>query len=247
VTPIWNQLKTRLSTTKTPSNLVRMVDTNTTTTSSEQQQQQQLPLPTTTTTTTNDNVSYHTRPSEDRTTSTDQTTTTTTTMMKMIQEMDEIITHELIHIYDVRQLQLNLIHCNDLAYSEIRAAREAECSQFNTTTTTANTIIMSNNNNSTTTTTTTNNNIDKYQKQHKQQYKQWSDCVRTRATTATKNIFPSYRAHQCIQNVYTTAMADLRPFSSSSPTTTTTLHNHHHHQSNTETSSTMEDPYVSKK
>jgi hypothetical protein len=42
-------------------------------------------------------------------------------------EMMDILTHELVHVYDVRQLQLNLRDCENLAYSEVRAAREAEC------------------------------------------------------------------------------------------------------------------------
>ena len=42
-------------------------------------------------------------------------------------EMEEILTHELIHVYDVRRLALDLRDCESLAYSEIRAARHAEC------------------------------------------------------------------------------------------------------------------------
>lgn len=42
-------------------------------------------------------------------------------------EMHEILTHELVHVYDVRHLQLDLRDCENLAYSEVRAARQAEC------------------------------------------------------------------------------------------------------------------------
>eukprot|EP00977_Amphora_coffeiformis_P007547 scaffold1663_cov171-Amphora_coffeaeformis.AAC.2 len=42
-------------------------------------------------------------------------------------EMEEILTHEFMHVYDVRQMQLDLRDCENLAYSEIRAARQAEC------------------------------------------------------------------------------------------------------------------------
>ena len=42
-------------------------------------------------------------------------------------EVSEILVHELIHVYDVKQLQLDLLECRNLAYSEVRAAREAEC------------------------------------------------------------------------------------------------------------------------
>ena len=166
-----------------------------------------------------------------------------------MKEMDEIITHELIHIYDVRQLQLNLVHCHDLAYSEIRAAREAECSHLNhhgTTTGSNSSSFRSHTESGSRSIASSIRNSDRHDnrnqetgnpQQQKQQHKQFNDCVRTRATTATKNIFPSYRAHQCIQQVYTAAMADLRPFR---------MANNNHN--NNETDSTpLNDPYVSKK
>lgn len=42
-------------------------------------------------------------------------------------EMEQVLVHELIHVYDVIQLKLDLRTCVNLAYSEIRAARDAEC------------------------------------------------------------------------------------------------------------------------
>jgi hypothetical protein len=47
---------------------------------------------------------------------------------EQLHEMEEILTHELMHVYDVRQLHLDLRDCENLAYSEVRAARAAECS-----------------------------------------------------------------------------------------------------------------------
>jgi len=44
-------------------------------------------------------------------------------------EVEEILTHELIHLYDVQTLQLDLADCETVAYSEVRAAREAECAR----------------------------------------------------------------------------------------------------------------------
>jgi hypothetical protein len=44
-----------------------------------------------------------------------------------VAEMEEILVHELIHVYDVRKLQLDLRSCENLAYSEVRAAKQAEC------------------------------------------------------------------------------------------------------------------------
>lgn len=42
-------------------------------------------------------------------------------------EVEEILTHELIHLYDVQNLRLDLQECENLAYSEVRAAKAAEC------------------------------------------------------------------------------------------------------------------------
>ena len=42
-------------------------------------------------------------------------------------EMEQVLTHELIHVFDVRVQKLDLRSCETLAYSEVRAAREAEC------------------------------------------------------------------------------------------------------------------------
>ena len=43
------------------------------------------------------------------------------------QEKEEALLHELVHVYDAYVKRLNLRRCEDLAYSEVRAAREAEC------------------------------------------------------------------------------------------------------------------------
>eukprot|EP00547_Thalassionema_nitzschioides_P010021 CAMPEP_0194224290 /NCGR_PEP_ID=MMETSP0156-20130528/37082_1 /TAXON_ID=33649 /ORGANISM="Thalassionema nitzschioides, Strain L26-B" /LENGTH=173 /DNA_ID=CAMNT_0038955763 /DNA_START=203 /DNA_END=721 /DNA_ORIENTATION=- len=42
-------------------------------------------------------------------------------------EMEQVLVHELMHVYDVRVNKLDLRTCENLAYSEVRAAREAEC------------------------------------------------------------------------------------------------------------------------
>jgi len=42
-------------------------------------------------------------------------------------EIEEILTHELTHLYDVQTLRLDLQECENLAYSEVRAAKAAEC------------------------------------------------------------------------------------------------------------------------
>ena len=45
-------------------------------------------------------------------------------------EMEESLVHELIHVYDHIVANRDLRDCQQLAYSEIRAAREAECSEY---------------------------------------------------------------------------------------------------------------------
>lgn len=42
-------------------------------------------------------------------------------------EVEEILTHELVHLYDLQTLKLDLQECENLAYSEVRAAKAAEC------------------------------------------------------------------------------------------------------------------------
>jgi hypothetical protein len=47
--------------------------------------------------------------------------------LRNTEEMEQVLTHELIHIYDVKIQKLDLRQCDNLAYSEVRAAREGEC------------------------------------------------------------------------------------------------------------------------
>lgn len=43
------------------------------------------------------------------------------------EDIEATVTHELVHIYDIEKKKLDLTKCDNLAYSEVRAAREAEC------------------------------------------------------------------------------------------------------------------------
>eukprot|EP00553_Chaetoceros_curvisetus_P010284 CAMPEP_0204634980 /NCGR_PEP_ID=MMETSP0717-20131115/30536_1 /ASSEMBLY_ACC=CAM_ASM_000666 /TAXON_ID=230516 /ORGANISM="Chaetoceros curvisetus" /LENGTH=195 /DNA_ID=CAMNT_0051653579 /DNA_START=49 /DNA_END=636 /DNA_ORIENTATION=+ len=43
-------------------------------------------------------------------------------------EIEQVLIHELIHVYDVHARNWDLTNCYTLAKSEVRAAREAECS-----------------------------------------------------------------------------------------------------------------------
>ena len=42
-------------------------------------------------------------------------------------EVQEVLVHELIHVYDMHVRGLDFHDCHQLAYSEVRAARDAEC------------------------------------------------------------------------------------------------------------------------
>lgn len=44
-------------------------------------------------------------------------------------QIEEVLVHELVHAYDYSHNRCNFSTCAGLAYSEIRAAREAECSK----------------------------------------------------------------------------------------------------------------------
>mmetsp|Transcript_19425 Transcript_19425/g.45944 ORF Transcript_19425/g.45944 Transcript_19425/m.45944 type:complete len:425 (+) Transcript_19425:132-1406(+) len=122
------------------------------------------------------------------------------------QEMEEMMTHELVHVYDARQLQLDLRDCENLAYSEVRAAREAECRLL----------------------------AQKYEEAQQQLQQQQSpsstsssywpklpspspsallqNCVKERAFLATKNLFSYSDSRKCLNKVFDAAMADKRPF-----------------------------------
>lgn len=45
-------------------------------------------------------------------------------------DIEEVLVHELIHVYDYTNRRCDLSTCEGLAFTEVRAAREAECNQF---------------------------------------------------------------------------------------------------------------------
>jgi hypothetical protein len=127
------------------------------------------------------------------------------------EEVEEVLVHELMHVYDVRVREMDLRcatiismfvifqtydffatisvfffpqhlpffrDCVQLAYSEVRAAREAEC--FSST---------------------------RFFK---------AVCVKDRATIATKNMFPS-KGQECVRQVFEDAMKDHTPFTPVEP------------------------------
>ncbi|GKY90837.1 hypothetical protein MPSEU_000056500 [Mayamaea pseudoterrestris] len=123
--------------------------------------------------------------------------TTTAAAAAARQEMEEILTHELVHVHDVRMLQLDLRDCESLAYSEVRAAREAECFSHSDSYATLQppatpawyTLGMRSNKNT----------------------KQ--SCASRTAETATSNLFPQRNmAKDCVNKVFDQAYGDARPF-----------------------------------
>mmetsp|Transcript_6884 Transcript_6884/g.10460 ORF Transcript_6884/g.10460 Transcript_6884/m.10460 type:complete len:316 (-) Transcript_6884:56-1003(-) len=101
-------------------------------------------------------------------------------------EMEQVLVHELLHVFDVRVNRLDLQQCENLAYSEVRAAREAECHHtFNTATTTAAWSLLL---------------------PGRQYY-----CIPHKAHRAVANLFPSHEAKACLNTVFAAAMKDMEP------------------------------------
>ena len=102
-------------------------------------------------------------------------------------EMTQILTHELVHAYDVQRLQLNFGDCETAAYSEVRAAREAECYVDPTTT-------------------------KKSRLPFASPALLTEMCVKQKAIGATQNLFP-WKGRGCVGTVFRQAYDDPRPFS----------------------------------
>jgi hypothetical protein len=101
-------------------------------------------------------------------------------------EIDEVLTHELIHVFDVHHRKWDFTNCQTLARSEIRAAREAECDSISSILTAPFGRTMS----------------SLFGKDR---------CVMEKAKEATKNMFP-YKGFDCVNHVFKEAMVDNAPF-----------------------------------
>ncbi len=127
-------------------------------------------------------------------------------------EVEEILTHELVHLYDVQTLQLDLSDCETVAYSEVRAAREAECHKG------IREAVKSNH------ATAVNDYLDAdaseslsgpglvtqiTQTLEKHVYTPY--CVKKIALGATQNMFPA-QGKACLNKVWERAYSDHRPF-----------------------------------
>lgn len=98
-------------------------------------------------------------------------------------DVQEALTHELIHAYDHQVTKRDLTQCHQLAYSEIRAAREAECAA-----------------------------LAHSQSWLPQTMRVWflERCVRDTATQATRALFPT-QGGGCVADVFREAYADHSP------------------------------------
>ena len=112
------------------------------------------------------------------------------------EEVEEILTHEFVHLYDVQTLQLDLQQCETLAYSEIRAAKAAECRHLSSTVSSS--LSLSSSLSSSSSSNPWSHHVQRY-------------CVQQKAMNATKNLFPR-DGRRCIATVFAQAYQDERPF-----------------------------------
>jgi hypothetical protein len=114
-------------------------------------------------------------------------------------DLETILVHELTHLFDVHRLHLNLRECHDLAYSEIRAAKFAECHRQHDRSPVVDGTSSNHHH-----TTTNGNDVAKVAK-----------CIRRRAQAATSMAMPQQEPQavkSCIEDAYHRAMRDNRPF-----------------------------------
>lgn len=149
-------------------------------------------------------------------------------------EVEEILTHELTHLYDVQTLKLDLADCETVAYSEVRAAREAECAselRGAAAVMAASSVAFNENDNTNSDATATedanylnsssssgwSSSLTGMQTAATNLKESFSEnvirpyCVKGIALGATQNMFPT-RGKACLNKVWETAYADHRPF-----------------------------------
>eukprot|EP00638_Chattonella_subsalsa_P004086 CAMPEP_0117756486 /NCGR_PEP_ID=MMETSP0947-20121206/14110_1 /TAXON_ID=44440 /ORGANISM="Chattonella subsalsa, Strain CCMP2191" /LENGTH=230 /DNA_ID=CAMNT_0005576089 /DNA_START=99 /DNA_END=791 /DNA_ORIENTATION=+ len=99
-------------------------------------------------------------------------------------EVEEALVHELVHAYDFCVKGRDLFDCNQLAYSEVRAARESECFYRNY--------------------------LGSYGPAWFKE-KMTETCIEKNAINATKSIFPN-QASTCVASIFSEALKDMEPF-----------------------------------
>ena len=106
------------------------------------------------------------------------------------EEVSEVLVHEFVHVYDLRVRGLDLRDCRQLAHSEVRAAREAECGHLLG---------------------------GGYSNDGSLRGGGWLDnftrnvCIKSRAGVATCNMFPD-TGRSCVADVFERAVKDTSPF-----------------------------------
>ena len=106
-------------------------------------------------------------------------------------EIRELLTHEFIHAYDHFELRKDLTLCPELACSEIRAAREAECAGFST------------------------NFLVSFACRRLGSNTEYCDrikktCVYRVARRSTRSVFTEDEATACVENMFETCYRDVR-------------------------------------
>jgi hypothetical protein len=114
-------------------------------------------------------------------------------------EIHEILKHEAIHAFDFanNKKTCDFSTCEGLAYSEIRAAREAECARSSTGTGSVVPVSL----------------FPQLVREFlsKKCLERQERCVKAAAIRATSNLFPKDRAEECVNKVFAEAFVDLSP------------------------------------
>jgi hypothetical protein len=97
-----------------------------------------------------------------------------------LEDVKAALRHELVHAYDICAARKDLTRCTELAYSEVRAAREAECRTLT---------------------------YEIYGQWLGLARVMRDSCVRDNATRATQSLFPGPEGATCVANQFESAMA----------------------------------------
>lgn len=105
------------------------------------------------------------------------------------EEVKEALAHEVTHAHDLYHSRYDFGSCEGLAHTEIRAAANAECAKMLPA------------------------NMDQLFPQLINTFplrELKSSCIKKHATRATQNLFPPEQAKVCVENVFISAMKDLK-------------------------------------
>ena len=116
---------------------------------------------------------------------------TDNTNTKFSKEIKEIVLHELVHANDFRNNTCDFSTCQGLAHSEIKAAREAECSSAG-------------------------KRVSRYLSRELGQELRYK-CIRSHAIRSTANIFGENAATNCVDDVFNVAVKDFSPIVNPKP------------------------------